>query len=83
MAKIFRYIINVCLIKCYWSCRECRKSYDNVRDVREAKQSRVLLTALLISVLIMILLNILVGPPLWNTVFIHQFVPGLGKVNMV
>ena len=33
---------------------------NNVQDVNEAKQSKELLTALLISVLIMILLNILV-----------------------
>ena len=53
---------------------------NNVRDVQEAKQSRVLLTALLISVLIMILLNILVGPLLWNTV-LSRLVPGLGKAR--
>lgn len=53
---------------------------NNVQDVNEAKQGREILTALLISVLIMILLNILVGPLLWNSVF-SRLVPGLGKAR--
>lgn len=53
---------------------------NNVQDVNEAKQGREILTALLISVLIMILLNILVGPLLWNSVF-SRLVPGVGKAR--
>jgi hypothetical protein len=53
---------------------------NNVQDVNEAKQGREILTALLISVLIMILLNILVGPLLWNSVF-SRLVPGLKKAR--
>ena len=50
---------------------------NNVSDVSEARQGRMLLTALLISVLVMLLLNVLVGPLLWNNVF-RRLVPGLG-----
>ena len=53
---------------------------NNVQDVNEAKQSKELLTALLISVLIMILLNILVGPLLCNSEF-SRLVPGLKKAR--
>ena len=53
---------------------------NNVQDVNEAKQGREILTALLISVLIMVLLNILVGPLLWNSVF-SRLVPGLKKAR--
>ena len=53
---------------------------NNVQDVNEAKQGRAILTALLISVLIMVLLNIIVGPLLWNSVF-SRLVPGLGKAR--
>ena len=53
---------------------------NNANDVKEAKQSRVLLTALLVSVLIMVLLNILVGPFLWNNV-LRSLVPNLRKAR--
>jgi len=53
---------------------------NNVQDLNEAKQGREILTALLISVLIMVLLNILVGPLLWNSVF-SRLVPGLKKAR--
>ncbi len=53
---------------------------NNVRNVDEAKQGRAILVALVISVLIMILLNVLVGPLLWNKVF-SRLVPGLGKAR--
>ena len=53
---------------------------NNVQDVNEAKQGRAILTALLISVLVMLLLNVLVGPYLWNNVF-SRLVPGLGKAR--
>lgn len=53
---------------------------NNAVDVQQAKDSRVVLTALFISVLIMILLNILVGPFLWNNVLSH-LVPGLRKAR--
>ena len=53
---------------------------NNVQDVNEAKQGRAILTALAISVLIMILLNILVGPLLWNSVF-SRLGPGLKKAR--
>ena len=53
---------------------------NNVQDVNESKQGKMLLTALLISVFIMILLNILVGPLLWNSVF-SRLVPGLRKAR--
>ena len=50
---------------------------NNVSDVSEARQGRMLLTALLISVLVMLLLNVLVGPLLWNNVF-RRLVPVVG-----
>ena len=53
---------------------------NNVGDVDQAKKSRVVLTALLVSVLVMILLNIMVGPFLWNNVF-SVLVPGLKKAR--
>jgi len=53
---------------------------NNVGDVSEARQGRMLLTALLISVLVMILLNVLVGPFLWNKVF-RRLVPGLSTAR--
>ena len=53
---------------------------NNVSDVSEARQGRMLLTALLISILVMLLLNVLVGPYLWNNVF-SRLVPGLGKAR--
>lgn len=53
---------------------------NNVSDVSEARQGKMLLTALLISVLVMILLNVLVGPLLWNKVF-SRLVPGVGKAR--
>ena len=48
----------------------------NVGDVSEAKKGRMVLTALLVSVLVMILLNIVVGPFLWNNV-LKSLVPGI------
>ena len=53
---------------------------NNAVDVQQAKDSRVVLTALFISVLIMILLNILVGPFLWNNVF-RSLVPAARKAR--
>ena len=53
---------------------------NNAQDVNEARQGRALLTAVLISVLIMLLLNILVGPYLWNNV-LSRLVPGLSKAR--
>jgi hypothetical protein len=53
---------------------------NNSNDVKEAKQSRVLLTALLVSVLIMVLLNILIGPFLWNNV-LRSLIPNLRKAR--
>ena len=53
---------------------------NNVQDVNEAKQGRAILTALLISVLVMLLLNVLVGPLLWNNVF-RRLVPGVGRAR--
>lgn len=53
---------------------------NNVRNVEEAKQGKEILTALLISVLILILLNILIGPLLWNVV-LSRLVPGLGRAR--
>ncbi len=49
---------------------------NNVGDVGEAKKGRMVLTALLVSVLVMILLNIVVGPFLWNNV-LKSLVPGI------
>jgi len=53
---------------------------NNVQNINEARQSSMLLTALLVSSLIMILLNILVGPYLWNNV-LTRLVPSLGKAR--
>ena len=53
---------------------------NNVQNVNEARQGRMLLTALLVSILIMVLLNILVGPYLWNNV-LTRLVPSLGKAR--
>jgi hypothetical protein len=53
---------------------------NNAVDVREAKESRVVLVALLVSVLIMILLNVVVGPFLWNNVF-RSLIPAARKAR--
>lgn len=53
---------------------------NNVSDVSEARQGKMLLTAILISLLVMLLLNVLVGPLLWNNVF-RRLVPGVGKAR--
>ena len=53
---------------------------NNVVDVRDAKESRVVLIALLVSVLIIVLLNILIGPFLWNNVF-RSLVPAARKAR--
>jgi len=53
---------------------------NNANNVQQAKDSRVLLTALLVSVLVMVLLNILIGPFLWNNVF-RSLVPGARKAR--
>ena len=53
---------------------------NNATNVNDAKEGRVVLTALLVSVLVMVLLNILVGPFLWNNVF-RSLVPNLRKAR--
>lgn len=53
---------------------------NNAVDVRDAKESRVVLIALLVSVLIIVLLNIVVGPFLWNNVF-RSLVPVARKAR--
>lgn len=53
---------------------------NNAVDVRDAKESRVVLIALLVSVLIIVLLNILIGPFLWNNVF-RSLVPAARKAR--
>ena len=53
---------------------------NNAVDVRDAKESRVVLIALLVSVLIIVLLNIVVGPFLWNNVF-RSLVPAARKAR--
>jgi hypothetical protein len=53
---------------------------NNAVDVRDAKESRVVLIALLVSVLIILLLNILIGPFLWNNVF-RSLVPAARKAR--
>lgn len=53
---------------------------NNAVDVKEAKDSRTILVALLVSVLVMLLLNIIVGPFLWNNVF-RSLVPGARKAR--
>jgi len=53
---------------------------NDVSNVSEARKGRMLLVALLVSVLIMLLLNVLVGPYLWNKV-LSRLVPGLNKAR--
>lgn len=53
---------------------------NNANNVQEARDSRVLLAALFVSVLIMILLNIIIGPFLWNNV-LSKLVPGVRKAR--
>jgi len=53
---------------------------NNNVNVEEVNTGRITLIALLISVLIMILLNVLVGPFLWNNV-LSRLVPQLRKAR--
>ena len=53
---------------------------NNAVDVKEAKDSRTVLVALLVSVLLILLLNIIVGPFLWNNVF-RSLVPAARKAR--
>jgi|TARA_B110000285_G_C14965380_1_gene533805 hypothetical protein len=53
---------------------------NNVHNVQQSKDSRVWLIALFVSVLLMVLLNILVGPFLWNNV-LRALIPGLRKAR--
>ena len=53
---------------------------NNATNVNDAKEGRVVLTALLVSVLVMVLLNIIIGPLLWNNV-LRSLVPSLRKAR--
>ena len=53
---------------------------NNAANVNDAKEGRVVLTALLVSVLVMVLLNILIGPFLWNNV-LKVLVPGVRRAR--
>ena len=54
-----------------------RRNNSNVAD---AEQAKVTLTSLVIAMLLMLLLNIVVGPFLWNNVF-RSLVPAARKAR--
>lgn len=55
------------------------KSNNNV-NLEEAERSKVSIAAIVLGVLIVLVLNLIVGPWLWNNVF-RRLVPNLGKAR--
>ena len=53
---------------------------NNVVNLEEANKGKVSLVSLLLGVLIVLVLNLLVGPWLWNNV-LKRLVPMLGKAR--
>lgn len=53
---------------------------NNVVNLEEAQQGKVGLASLLLGVLIVLVLNLLVGPWLWNNV-LKRLVPMVGKAR--
>lgn len=53
---------------------------NNNVNVNEVRKSREMLIALIISILLVLLLNLLVGPFLWNNV-LSRLVPSLRKAK--
>lgn len=51
---------------------------NNSVDLNEAKKSKVSLVSLVVSLLIVLVVNLLVGPWLWNNV-LKRLVPSVGK----
>ena len=55
------------------------KSNNNV-NLEEATKGKVSLAALFLALLIILVINLLFGPWLWNNV-LRRLVPGIGKAN--
>jgi hypothetical protein len=53
---------------------------NNKVNLEEANQGKVSLASIFLAVLIILVINLLVGPWLWNNV-LKRLVPGLGKAQ--
>jgi|TARA_B110001469_G_C9619323_1_gene308539 hypothetical protein len=53
---------------------------NNKVNLEEADNSKLVLASILVGILIVIIINILVGPALWNNV-LRRLVPSLGKAR--
>jgi hypothetical protein len=53
---------------------------NNTVNLEEANQGKVSLASIFLAVLIILVINLLVGPWLWNNV-LKRLVPGLGKAQ--
>jgi hypothetical protein len=53
---------------------------NNSVDLGEAKKSKVSLVSLIVALLIVVVVNLLVGPWLWNNV-LKRLVPSVGKAR--
>jgi hypothetical protein len=53
---------------------------NNKVNLEEANQGKVSLASIFLAILIILVINLLVGPWLWNNV-LKRLVPGLGKAQ--
>jgi hypothetical protein len=53
---------------------------NNSVNIEEAEKGKISLVAIVLGILIILVLNLIVGPWLWNNIF-RRLVPNLGKAK--